>query len=87
MHKLWEIREGYDGDYRMGRRDKSVEEAYECGYEDGYKDAMEEIHERKGSSSYREPSMRSRDSRGRYMQKMMRAGLPSGMEEYLDLYG
>ena len=50
---MWEIREGYDHDYRMGRREKSVEEAYECGYEDGYKDAMEELEERKTSSSYR----------------------------------
>ena len=49
MHKLWEIREGYD--YRMGRKDKSWEEAYECGYEDGYDAAMEELGERK--SSYR----------------------------------
>lgn len=49
---MWEIREGYDHDYRMGRREKSVEEAYECGYEDGYKDAMEELEERK-TSSYR----------------------------------
>lgn len=49
---MWEIREGYDHDYRMGRREKSVEEAYECGYEDGYKDAMEELGERK-TSSYR----------------------------------
>lgn len=35
----------------MGRKDKSVEEAYECGYEDGYDAAMEELGERK--SSYR----------------------------------
>lgn len=65
---MWEIRE-HAGDYRMGKRDKSIEEAYECGYEDGYKDAMEEVeemHERKGVSSYRDPSLRSRDSRGRY---------------------
>lgn len=64
MNRMWEIREGYDHDYRMGRRDKSVEEAYECGYEDGYKDAMEDLeamHERKGVSSYR-----MRDSKGRY---------------------
>lgn len=62
MHKLWEIREGYD--YRMGRKDKSPEEAYDCGYEDGYQDAMEEIEEmgeRRGISSYR-----MRDSRRRY---------------------
>ena len=52
MNRMWEIREGYDHDYRMGRREKSVEEAYECGYEDGYKDAMEELGERK-TSSYR----------------------------------
>ena len=57
MHKMWEIREGYD--YRMGRKDKSIEEAYECGYEDGYEAAMEELGERR--SSYR-----MRDSRGRY---------------------
>lgn len=50
---MWEIREGYDRDYRMGRKDKSVEEAYECGYEDGYEAAMEELGERKSSSSYR----------------------------------
>lgn len=55
MNKMWEIREGYD--YRMGRRDKSVEEAYECGYEDGYRDAMKESRE----------GFRSRDSKGRYM--------------------
>lgn len=64
MHRMWEIREGYDHDYRMGRKEKSAEEAYECGYEDGYKDAMEEIeemYERKGISSYR-----MRDSKGRY---------------------
>lgn len=61
---MWEIREGYDHDYRMGRKEKSSEEAYECGYEDGYRDAMEEIeemHERKSMSSYR-----MRDSKGRY---------------------
>lgn len=58
--RMWEIREkdhsrsrdDYRG-YRMGMRDKSVEEAYECGYEDGYKDAMEEIEEHDGHSSYR----------------------------------
>lgn len=69
MHRMWEIREGYDHDYRMGRKDKSVEEAYECGFEDGYEAAMkeiEEMHERKGMSSYRDLSLRSRDSRGRY---------------------
>jgi len=63
MSRMWEIREGYD--HRMGRKDKSVDEAYECGYEDGYKDAMEEmeeLHDRKSMSSYRK-----RDSRGRYM--------------------
>ena len=61
---MWEIREGYD--HRMGRKDKSEAEAYECGYEDGYKDAMEEIeemNERKSMSSYR-----MRDSKGRYRQ-------------------
>jgi flagellar biosynthesis/type III secretory pathway protein FliH len=60
---LWEIREGYDHDYKMGKRDE-VKEAYDCGYEDGYKDAMEEMedmHERKSMSSYR-----MRDSKGRY---------------------
>lgn len=59
---MWEIREGYD--HRMGRKEKSWSEAYECGYEDGYKDAMEEIEEmgeRKGVSSYR-----MGDRRGRY---------------------
>lgn len=59
--RMWEIREkdhsrsrdDYRG-YRMGMRDKSVEEAYECGYEDGYKDAMEEIEEHEyGERSYR----------------------------------
>lgn len=50
MNRMWEIREGYDHEYRMGRRDKSVEEAYECGYEDGYKAAMEELGERRSSS-------------------------------------
>ena len=53
MHRMWEIREGYDHDYRMGRKEKSVDEAYECGYEDGYYAAMEELGERKGMSSYR----------------------------------
>lgn len=57
MHRLWEIREGYDHDYRMGKRDKSVEEAYDCGYEDGYKDAMEEIEDHR-MSSYRDSSYR-----------------------------
>ena len=52
MNRMWEIREGYDHDYRMGKRDKSVEEAYECGYEDGYKDAMEEVEGHR-MSSYR----------------------------------
>lgn len=52
MHKMWEIREGYD--YRMGRKDKSVEEAYECGYEDGYYAAMEELGERKNSYGMRD---------------------------------
>lgn len=61
MSRMWEIREGYDHDYRMGRKDKSVEEAYECGYEDGYSAAMEELGERRGVSSYR-----MRDSKGRY---------------------
>ena len=64
MHRLWEIREGYDHDYRMGRKEKSVTEAYECGYEDGYRDAMEEMedmNEKKSMSSYR-----MRDSKGRY---------------------
>lgn len=67
--RMWEIREQgrHDLDYRMGRREKSVEEAYECGYEDGYKDAMEEIEEmgHRGTSSYR-MGERSRDSKGRY---------------------
>lgn len=45
----------------MGRKDKSVEEAYECGYEDGYEAAMEELGERGSMRSYR-----MRDSRGRY---------------------
>jgi hypothetical protein len=48
---MWEIREGHD--YRMGRKDKSVEEAYECGYEDGYDAAMEELGERRSMRSYR----------------------------------
>ncbi len=61
MNRMWEIREGYDHDYRMGRKDKSVEEAYECGYEDGYEAAMEELGERGSMRSYR-----MRDSRGRY---------------------
>lgn len=58
--RMWEIREkdhdrrDYRG-YRMGMRDKSPEEAYECGYEDGYEDAMKEMEER----SYR--SMRHKD--------------------------
>jgi len=51
MRKMWEIREGHD--YRMGRKDKSVEEAYECGYEDGYDAAMEELGERRSMRSYR----------------------------------
>lgn len=40
--RMWEIREkdhergrDYRSGYRMGMRDKSPEEAYECGYEDG----------------------------------------------------
>lgn len=53
--RMWEIREKarHDDDhyddyrgrtsYRMGMRDKSVEEAYECGFEDGYEAAMKEI--------------------------------------------
>ena len=54
MSRMWEIREGYDHDYRMGRKDsKSIEEAYECGYEDGYEDAKEEFGERKSMRSYR----------------------------------
>ena len=57
MHRMWEIREGYDRDYRMDKRDKSPEEAYECGYEDGYKDAMEEIEDHR-MSSYRDSSYR-----------------------------
>ena len=51
MHRMWEIREGYD--HRLGHKEKSVDEAYECGYEDGYEAAMEELGERKGVSSYR----------------------------------
>lgn len=62
--RMWEIREKdhsrSHGDYRMGMRDKSIEEAYECGYEDGYKDAMKEIEEHEyGERSYR--SMRHDD--------------------------
>jgi len=59
--RMWEIREkdhdrGRDyRNYRMGMRDKSPEEAYECGYEDGYEDAMKEMEEDKdyGERSYR----------------------------------
>lgn len=54
MGRMWEIRE--NPEHKMGYKSKSVTEAYECGYEDGYKDAMEEMeemHERKGMSSYR----------------------------------
>ena len=41
--KMWEIRENYGPDYRMGYRKKHDD--YECGYEDGYKAAMEELSE------------------------------------------
>lgn len=45
----------------MGMREKSAEEAYECGFEDGYREAMEEIEDYYGErSSYR--SMRSTPS-------------------------
>lgn len=50
--RIWELRDHgdrmeYDRDgeygYRMGMREKTEHEAYECGYEDGYEDAMEEL--------------------------------------------
>lgn len=60
---MWEIREK-DRDsrsgYSMGMRDKSVEEAYECGFEDGYEEAMKEMGEYDERSSYR--NMRYKDS-------------------------
>lgn len=56
--RMWEIRER-DRDYR-NMRDKSVEEAYECGYEDGYEDALDKME--KGERSYR---MGSHSYRGR----------------------
>lgn len=67
--RLWEVREkdGYrDHRSHMGMREKSVEEAYECGFEDGYKEAMEEYGERSSYRSMRyksheeEPSYRTR---------------------------
>lgn len=62
--RLWEVREkdGYrDRRSHMGMREKSAEEAYECGFEDGYREAMEEIEDYYGErSSYR--SMRSTPS-------------------------
>ena len=64
--RMWEIREkdhhsydDYRGNYRMGMRDKSVDEAYECGFEDGYEAAMKEMKE-SSSRSYR--SMRDDES-------------------------
>lgn len=64
--RVWEIREGHrhdrgDMDYRMGMREKTVDEAYECGFEEGYEKAMEEMDERSG---YRSP-YRSSYRRGR----------------------
>lgn len=48
--RMWEIKERGDRDYRS-MRDKTAEEAYECGYEDGYEDAMEKME--RGERSYR----------------------------------
>lgn len=52
MNKMWEIRESDEsresrfgrrrGGSMMGRKESSVDEAYECGYEDGYRAAMME---------------------------------------------
>lgn len=35
------MRDSYD--YKYGRRDDDVKEAYECGFEDGYSEAMKKI--------------------------------------------
>lgn len=58
--RVWEIREGHDRDHmsmdhRMGMREKTEKEAYECGFEDGYEKAMEEMSGERSSyrSSYR----------------------------------
>jgi len=51
--RMWEIRENtgnYGSGYKMGMREKSAREAYECGYEDGYEAAMKELE---GEASYR----------------------------------
>ena len=63
--RMWEIRESdkYDHSYR-NMRDKTVEEAYECGYEDGYKEAMEDIE--RGERSYRSSSRSYRSGMRRY---------------------
>lgn len=60
--RMWEIREKdrtSRSGYRMGMRDKSVDEAYECGFEDGYEAAMKEMEEYDERSSYR--NMRHKD--------------------------
>lgn len=44
--RVWELRDHGDreySDYRMGMREKTDKEAYECGFEDGYEKAMEEM--------------------------------------------
>lgn len=67
--RVWELRDHGDRseyDYRMGMREKTDKEAYECGFEDGYEKAIEEMHQTDYRSNYRSSYRMGERKMGRY---------------------